>query len=484
MAQRLEDWLDHLAPSHLPILHSSAVALERLAGPDGDDLGVRDLHPFLERDPALALNVMRAANSHHHRHLEARITTADQALLMLGMARTLELGLDYPTVDEHLAPAAQGPYLQTLASACFVARQAAHWAELRKDVLPAEISAAAMARHSASLALRASPQGQELMQSVDELAERTGLPAAEAEYIVAGFFTDELATALNAAWHLPTLALEYLLPENLASRRTLGIRLAMELRCIGRGGWFTPRMKGLIQALANYLGSDTETAAETIPAIAERVLAEYALDPPPSWFPLGRSEAPPVAPAVPRGACLAPRLPVFRRLMDELQQHELERIRRELELRHDRLDASAPVLTLAARALHHGLGMDRTVILLMNQDGDMLAPYLALGADTDPSLLTTRLRVDAPWLRSVLPPGSPARLLQAGEPDPVRQHLREAGGPLFDAQEYLVRTVHGRHDALALLFADRHAPECRLDARARRGFDEAAGVLEQAWAAL
>lgn len=480
MPRRLQDWLEHLNPTQLPIQHSSATALSELAGPAGDELGVRDLEPLLERDPALALNLVRAANSHHHKHLEAFITTSDQAVLMLGMRRTLALASAWTTVDDHATGDARQRYLRTQADALLIARLAHHWAELRSDTLPAEIATAALARHSGPLAMRADPQGEAAMASVDELAARAHIPRTDAEYIVLGFPSDELSAGLNTSWHLPTLALEYLLAEQMNARRSLGIRLAMALRAIGQAGWNDTRVQALLQVLADYLGTTRETAAATIPDTASGVLEAFRLDQAPAWAPLATAEST-VAPESRRGVCLPPRWPLFQRLLTEIRSGDLGRIRSELARRHERIDPDAPVLTLAARALHHGLGLDRAVVLLANQRADGLFPYLALGAESDPGLVVSHVNLTPAWLERHLPPGRPARLVRGTESDSLRTQLRRGGGRLFDSQEYLVRSVAGARGSFALLFADRHAPDCSIDETAQDGFNELAEALDDGW---
>ena len=481
MTQRLDDWFNSLAAAYLPMRPSTREALEHMAGSGMDTLGVRDLHPMLVRDPAFALNMLRAANAYRHRHLDGQTTTTDQAALMLGTARTLELARQWPNAADCMAEHTRAGYRQLMADACFTARLAATWAELRSDVLPAEIYCAALARHSGSLALQANPQGQHRMDAISEIRERCSIEPPEAEYVVIGFGVDELATVLNTDWRLPTLALEYLLPENINARRTLGIRLAMQLRRIGHLGWFSPAMKRLLTALANYLGTDRETAADTIPGIARAVLEEYPKVEHPRWLPLADSEAPPAHEPPPRGLCLTPQRDLLERLVGELEHGRLERIEHELARRHDRVDPGAAVLTLAARALHHGLGLNRAVIFLMNQEHDTLSPYVALGADTDPALLATTIRIDGGWLERHFPVGAGARCLRSGETSDLRQQLRAAGGPLFDTQEYLIRLIRGPGNTLALVFGDRHAPECRLNDTARQGFARITQILEAAW---
>ncbi|MFO7859153.1 MAG: HDOD domain-containing protein [Ectothiorhodospiraceae bacterium] len=480
MPRRLQDWLEHLSQTHLPIQHSSALALAELAGPAGDDLGARDLEPLLERDPALALNLVRAANSHHHKHLEAFITTSEQAVLMLGMRRTLALASGWTTIEDCCTGNAHQRYLRTQADALLTARLAHHWAELRSDTLPAEIATAALARHAGPLALRADPLGQPAMASVDELAARARIPRTDAEYIILGFPTDELSAGLNTSWHLPTLALEYLLAEQMNARRSLGIRLAMALRAIGHAGWADTRVQALLQVLADYLGTSRETAAATIPDTASGVLATFRLDEEPAWAPLATAVTT-VATETGRGVCLPPRWPLFQRLLTEIRSGDLDRIRSELTRRHERIDPDAPVLTLAARALHHGLGLDRAVVLLANQRSDGLFPYLALGAESDPGLVVSHVSLTPAWLERHLPPGRAARLLRAGESDSLRTQLRRGGGRLFDSPEYLVRSVAGPRGSFALLFGDRHAPDCTIDDAARDGFNDLVSALDEGW---
>ncbi|MFV8833562.1 HDOD domain-containing protein [Aquisalimonas sp.] len=480
MQQRLEDWLSHLEKPYLPILPSSAAALARLAGPEGNNLGVRDLHPIIVRDPALAMNILRAANGHKHRHLDAQTTTPDQALLMLGQSRAMELAKGWPAIDSTLSASAAEKYRRALANAYHTARQAEHWAERRKDILPGEVYAAALARYAGEFALRADPDGQALMETMDELRERTGIRRREAEYVTLGFAAMDLAMGLNEAWRIPTLMMEYVLPENITSRRTLGIRLALELTSIGEHGWETTGMERLLEVLATYLATDTESAAETIPPISRQAAEEHPLQSPPAWLPLTRTQPQPEASVPARGMCLMPRHDVFQRLIEELEEDNLDRIRNELELRHERVDTYAPLLTLATRAVHHGLGMNRTIFFRLNKNADTLRPYLALGAETDPILLTTGLPAEGQWLMNHLPPGRKPARVTAGKPSPLRHKLKALGGVLFQADDYLIQAIRGPKGLVGVLFADRLGNECAMDDGAREAFHRVCVALEEA----
>ena len=480
MQKRLEDWLNRLKPRELPIMHSTVAALERLAGPEGDDLGVSDLHPLVVRDPALSLNLLRAANSHQHRHLDTRITTVDHAVLMLGVTRTLRLALAYPIADETLPDGHGQAYYHALANARLIANFAEAWANIRKDVLPGEVFAAALARQSGDLTLRSDPAGCERMREADELGSRSGVRQRECEYVILGFTAADLSMSLKMSWQLPTLTMEYVLPENIGSRRTLGIRLATELVAIGQRGWTASGMGHLLHCLENYLGTDRETAIETIPPIAHAVLDAFRLSTAPSWGPLTSHEETPAPPLPERSFCLAPRHDLFYRLLDELSTGQLERITKELRNRHEHLDTEATELTLAARAVHYGLGMNRTVLFRLNKDEDQLKPYLALGAETDPLLVAASVDVDARWLDTFLPSDSPPIRIRAGESSELREQLQAHGGPLFDMPDYLVQAVRGPKGAIGMFFVDRPAPACPMPDGAIRDFSDAISTLEAA----
>ncbi len=477
--QRIEDWLEKLGQEPLPILARTLASVETLR--DNPDLQMRDLWTPLYSDPALCANLIRAANQHRHRHLDTRITTADQALMMLGLNLAVDTILAVPSAESRLEGAPLQGYLHACGSAYHQAAHAHRWASIRQDVLPAEIRTAALLRPLAELALWV--HDPDAMQRARQLWGSDGRLQADAEYIELGFSSAELGAAMVLSWRLPYLVLEHLLPDKVVGGRTMGIALASRLDAVAGLGWKHPDTQRVIGEVAAYLGLETDetillihdTAVQALDHSPVRLAPEWAAltdppDQPGSQLPHSRTSIP---------FCLLPQRKLLARLLAQCRTGDDARTRQDLELKHTRVDAIDIPISLALRALHHGCGLQRAVFLKADVHGERLQPYMVVGGDGDPSLVRLSIPIfPGSPLAAMLADGK-AHWLQAAQIKLLKQGANGRAYRLLDDAGAFVAPIRQSGKLLGLLFGDRRSPYCALDPTAFQGFRQTAAALAE-----
>jgi len=475
LPRRLEDWISRFSDRPLPVLRASHAVARYLQ--NDPDTGIADLREGLGRDPALCINLLRAANAQRHKHLDNRTATVDQAMMMLGVQRVLALVQDYPVVEDSLGGAALEGYMTSVSRACHIALQAGHWAELRKDVLPAEIATAALMRPAAELVMWV--HAADLLCRIRELGGVSPVMRHEAEYVLLGFTLDEFSASLVQCWRLPQLVLELLVPNRVTGRRTMGLTLATsltELACLGTGHG---EMQKVLSAIGRYLGLNAD---ETLAEVREQAGQAQARCPTGaggsvSWSALlDESGAGTLSQGEPL-VCVIPQPALAQRLTAQCLEGDDGRAMQQLRQKHDMVETIDPTVALALRALHRGHGLSRVIYLRINRDQDTCFPHMALGCQGAPDLPELRL--------PVLPPSELGNFLATTRPhwlygDALYElaHSMAPSSPLLmETSACFIAGIRTRERAVGLLYADSHQSGRVLDKTAYSGFCQVVEAL-------
>ncbi|MCP1674954.1 HD-like signal output (HDOD) protein [Natronocella acetinitrilica] len=474
-ARRLEDWIQRLAALTLPILTSSRNALAQLS--ETEDTGVRELARIAYGDAALAINLIHAANQLRHRHLDTRIVAIEQAIMMLGVQRTLEMAGDYASVDEKLQEPARRGYLLACSLAYHAAWHARDWAEARQDILPAEIATAALVRSVGELAMWcAAPRA---MTTARELGGQRPHLYQQAQYVVLGVGLADISAGLIRQWRLPLLVLEHLVPDKVTGRRTLGLALAANLAQLAPLGWRHPEFEDLLETVGAFLGLDadhTQTHVQHVASEAERYRPAGL---PLTWKPLLPDQQDTAASSVGgREFCMMPRPGIARSLLSLCARGDDSRTLDDLHLKHATVEAMDVPLSLALRALHHGYGLSRAIFLRLDRRGDYCRPYMALGCEGDPHLPDLELSsLPGTQIHAFLH-APQAQWLDGSALQAWRAELPLRGRRLFCGESALVGPVRDVNGLCGLIYADRTSTECALNERVLSGFNATVQALE------
>jgi HD-like signal output (HDOD) protein len=472
MPRRLQDWVSALDEAALPILPFSAHVLGRLSE-EAEPPGINELCGILYRDPALVHHILRRANGLRHRHLDARVNSLEQAVMMLGIERVMRLPATMPSLEQSLEEPNRSGYLEAASGAYHAACQAWSWAKLRHDMLPSEVFTATLLRHSGELALWA--HGAETMPQIAELQAYSDGYRDEAEYVQLGFTSTELSLALVQLWRLPTLVTENLRPEKTLTTRAFGIVLAVRLSALSRHGWHHPEMIKILRAVAAYVNTDETEAARIIHEAAEQAMREtHFLPAHPYQALLGpalRLE-PRHEPEARTYFCQVPQADLFARTLQELSGGDFRRVHDELAAKHEHIWEHDPPIALALRAMHTGLGLSRALFARMRSSDDELEGYMLRGTESDPLFNRFRLGLRNDNLVRQMMHQPEALWVNATNSEELLPRLPREFRRLIGVNSFFLASVFVGGKPFGLFYADRHLPGCELDARSFAGFRE------------
>jgi len=457
------EWADLLETISLPALPPTAEALQRLLA-HSDDVPVARLAAAIERDPGLTLALLRTINALKHKHLRQTVSTVEHGVMMLGFDALHALPTNVPGIDTVTDPAIRQRLMQLYTRAHHAACQARGWARLRKDMLSEESYAAGLLHGVGEMLLwLAAP---EKMQQIDDLRQHKEMEPEEAHYVALGCGIDDITRELANRWRLPPLLRESLLPENAGRSRVLGVMLAVQLARTADRGWYSAEMTELLQELSDYLyqrldptvsqvhaaGADAARAmiCNRIPHAAALLLHPSRREADPGW-----SKQHPQVPGV--DFCLLPQP----RLLDATLQR----------LEHEAAGAGLKrILDWTLEGMHDGIGLNRVVFAMFNQDRSQLVARHIAGTDNDPHFNRFTIDLEAGNLFT--------RLLEKPQAVWVNEKNHDRFWPLLpqafrnhiatDSLFLLSIFVNGR--AIGIFYADRHTQACSLDSRSYHNF--------------
>ena len=458
--RRLIEWVEALDGIKLPRMPRHTLDV---------DLDARRLAEQIYADPALVLSMIRHINSRSRRHMDSRLHSMEEAVILCGANGVQQVADSLPSAQSALTKKRYRGYLLTCERAVHAACQARLWAGRLADMLPNEVFTGTLLRHTAELAMWAHPEG--VMELIREIAPDPTY-TTDAEYVTLGFTLGELNSALAKEWRLPYLVSEASqgLAANSRSPRSWTVGLATRLAALAPEGWNHAEMINVREALGELLEIESDDVYEMI-ASGAREAAEMLPWQPVTFNSLLQKPDPETAPdeAAPPvtsrgGVCLATRWPIVRRIRKELEsrdyQRSAERLTLKAEHRHSETDH---VANLIVTGLYDGLGLSRVLYAQIHGDHETLSAYMLRGVEGNP--VFHRFRVDitpdtlirdicqqpaAVWVRrshyQKLQPRLPAAL----------QSLAE-GRPFYLASLFAGDRIHG------LVYADRHRADNDLD---------------------
>ncbi|RFA31041.1 hypothetical protein CAI21_03465 [Alkalilimnicola ehrlichii] len=465
--RRLQDWVDALSDYRLPMLPFSEQVLTRLAEENASPR-VAELCAIVYRDPALVQHIVRTANSLQHKHLSTRVNSLEQAVMMLGLDRVLQLPQEMPRLEDSLAEPYRSGYLEALGGVYHAAVQAWNWARERHDMVPSEVFTATLLRQIGELALWAY-DGDVMLELKEIQAHHDGYRDAS-EYVHLGFPISELSLALVQHWRLPTLVIENLRPERALGPRPYSILLALRLDSIAHKGWHTQEMEIVVKALARFLKKDIAEVPALIHQAALQAERETHFLSSHPYAPLltePDTEPEQAPPPKPNRAyfCPARQPELLSRALHELEKGDYSRIRKELAAKHEYLAEEDPVISLGLRALHSGLGLDRVVFAKYSHNRNALEPYMQRGAEDDPAFHRFRLTLGADTLAGALMSEAKALWVHDKNKDKYLSIIPRDVHKALGVDTFFTASIYVDGKPFGLFYADRHLPGCELDTK-------------------
>ncbi|HQT00356.1 MAG: metal-dependent hydrolase [Hydrogenophilales bacterium 16-64-46] len=249
----LAGWIALFSQAELPVLKSSARALERLRS-DESALNARAVAGVVTDDPLMTVKLLRYMQQRKRAHQQVELIDVKQTLLMMGMDTFFRDVPAQPNVEDllHGHMDALVHLLRTVRRAQRSAHYAFDWALRLHDLHAEEVQASALLTHSAEMLMWCFNPGPMLEIHRRQQAD-PALRSAEVQKQVLGFTGAELQRQLAVEWRLPALLLDLFDPAEARSTRVRNVMLAVSLARHSATGWDDAALPDDYLAIAELL---------------------------------------------------------------------------------------------------------------------------------------------------------------------------------------------------------------------------------------
>ena len=254
----LAGWIALFSQAELPVLKSSARALDRLRS-DESALNARAVAGVVTDDPLMTVKLLRYMQLRKRAHQQVELIDVKQTLLMMGMDTFFRDVPAQPIVEDmlHGHMDALLHLLRTVRRAQRSAHYAFDWALRLHDLHAEEVQASALLTHSAEMLMWCFNPGPMLEIRRRQQAD-PGLRSAEAQKQVLGFTGVELQRQLAIEWRLPELLLNLFDPAEAHSLRVRNVMLAVSLARHSAAGWDDAALPDDYQAIGELLRMESD----------------------------------------------------------------------------------------------------------------------------------------------------------------------------------------------------------------------------------
>ncbi len=508
----LEAWADYLEPKALPVRASILLRLRRLLANERSTL--QQLTQLVSSDPVLSLHVTRMAQQ-LHQDKQTSVTSIQHAVSSLGLDRFKQLAKQLTSLKVNPASMQQKMYFRAIADSLHASFQSAELCRQRGLPFVEEVRLASLLYGFIHwLAWLYAPLHK---QHYQERVLLQGVDVALAEQDIFGCTLQALGAELALRWDLPELTREALNHATSPSRNDLQLlhRRAvqdpslgqLELRDVNQltqqrffpvklgnwlaltttRGWHSDKALRLFDILADYLSQapDRLTAqlhrhcaeaarcyhvAGTLSPAAELIMLPSSSSAPmtglvtdPELKRLARGDYPPLQPpAAPAPAVVDEPRPEAEPVQQHLDSNRYTQSLARLNDPQYAFSKPAQVLQTLLQGLHQGLGLQRLVLLLVNQPRQQLQCAHSLGLPAEHPLKGAKFTLEVPSLLRRLSEKPAGIWLDPHNREKLGAMLPEAFTRRLDAGDYLLMSVFQRDTPVALIYADDLPERSRL----------------------
>lgn len=233
----LGEWARFLGEVDIPVLRKTANDLATLRKLESSP-GARSVAQIMRRDPLMTVKLLRHLQKHKNKRQQQEIMQVEQALIMLGVEKTLDQIPAEPIVENLLQDrtTALTHLLQRIRRAHTASSYAFEWAIRLHDTHFEEIRTAALLHDITEMLLRCFVPDK--MLEIDTMQQQDpSLRSAMAQKTVLGFAIYDLQAVLVEAWALPELLNMLMDEEHTAHPRIRNVVLAVNLARHSTRNW-------------------------------------------------------------------------------------------------------------------------------------------------------------------------------------------------------------------------------------------------------
>jgi hypothetical protein len=467
----LPDWLERLSPGPLPVFAQTRQRLleERQRA---EEISAREVAQTILADPLATFALIHTVNQRGAR-LGSEVTTAESALMMLGMGRYLDQARSLPVLEEG-PPGRDGKLMNALhvllRRVHHAAWQARDFAVLHNDVRAEEVQVAALLHGIPEflLLLRAPTEALRLAR----LKRR--IPAEEAEQqALGGVSLGQLRLPLLENWKVPDLSRELLDPRLAEKPRQSILNPCLDIAERAQRGWWDEALLDDYLALASIEHQPVDDVIATVHANAMRAerAADWIAAPGAGvWMPMlpgpwpleadeeeaasSQVQSPAQASAPreePHETCLMPDKQALNEALQAIEGH---------------LDGSLDLNQMSAiilKGLHSGLGLSRILFAMTTPDKRQMKTHVTLGIPVEDPLRHFAFNLEARDLFGQLMGKMQGVWLNEGNRAKLWPMVHPTLQKMIGSGDFYAMSLHTNGKPFGLIYADRGHGECGLD---------------------
>lgn len=258
----VEAWADRLASLDIPVLGTTAEALELMRA-DEDAVDAHGIAESVSGDPLMTLKILAHAGSHQSKRVVTDAETVTEALVMMGISPFFRAFGPQPTVEEwlHDEPAALAAVRHTVGRSHRGANLALAFAVQRMDPEAGTVHAVALMHEFADLLLWCHAPALQLRIAAMQEEDPTLRSKAAQEQIL-NIDVHRLQIELSRRWHLPSLLAEPDSSRHWLDSKVRTIDLAARLARHLPRGWDSDAVKADLAEVAALLNLSVSAAEQ------------------------------------------------------------------------------------------------------------------------------------------------------------------------------------------------------------------------------
>ncbi|MBU1665086.1 MAG: HDOD domain-containing protein [Gammaproteobacteria bacterium] len=479
----LTDWLERLSPGPLPVFaHTRQVLTEQRRR--AEEISAREVAQTILSDPFATLDLIHRANQRGSR-MGGEITTAESALMMLGLGRYLDQTRNLLVLEE----GPQGRDAKLMATLHSLLRRVHHaawqardFAVLHSDVRAEEVQVATL--------LHAIPEFLLLLRAPAEALRlarlKRRLPHEEAEQqVLGGVSLEQLRLPLLESWKIPELSRDLLDPSRVEKPRHAILHACLDIAERAQRGWWDEALLGDYIALAGIENLPLENVIATTHANAmraERAGDWIAAPGAGAWMPMlpgpwpidpdDEEELVTAAPAKPVAEPVPPPTAKPAAPTEEEEAHQLcplpdkQVLRDALQNIEGHLDGSLNLNQMSAvilKGLHTGLGLSRILFAMVTPDGRQIKSRFTLGIKADDPMRHFAFELETRDLFGQLMGKMQGVWMHQDNREKLWPMLHPSLQKMIGDVDFYAMSLHANGKPVGLIYADRGHGDCGLD---------------------
>jgi len=475
--KNINKWVELAVKQPVPVLKYTIKELRSLCLQE--EIPLKEITHVVERDPGLVVHILRSSNNRKQGRLSTEITHVNQAFRLMGTDQLTKLPDALPAVGDVLEEKAKVRLLATFNRAYHAARFATDWAFIRRDMTPDEVFAAAQLHFLGEMILAI--HAPELLDKIAKLRVDDHLASEEAQYLVLGFTLNELTLKIAERLKFPELVKEALSAENAKFPRAYGIMLGVQLaRNITHEGWYSKQTFKLQEQIAEWMDISVDEViarSHTIAAEVAREIPQYDTPPAARLLPLihevtlDQINEQGVETEENVAICLIPQLSLLREAIQQITQFS------------PKDDSSDEFIQHVVSAMHDGVGLNRVVFCLYNEEAKDLQSHVLKGAENDPVFNRFQIKLGDSDIFSHLISKPQAVLMNESTRAKFWPLVTDDFQKLIGTNSFVAMSIFIKNKPYGLFYADRHTSTCQIEDRSYSYFKtlctHATKVLEQ-----